>query len=66
MHQTNQKIDIMTNFQKIKAAYISGSKSMAYLAFKADPTSNALEFTAFCAGMDRVISLNNSKPTKLN
>ena len=56
----------MTNFQKIKAAYISGSKSMAYLAFKADPTANDLDFNAFCERMDRVISLNNSKSAKLN
>ena len=45
----------MTNFKKIKATYLSGSKSMAYLAFKADPTSVPQSFENFCEAMDRVI-----------
>ena len=56
----------MTTFQKIKETYKNGSKPMAYIAFKADPTSNELSFDNFCLAMDKVITLNNSKSVNPN
>ena len=43
----------MTQYQKTLKEYRKGNKAMAYLAFKADPTSNKdISFESFCKFFD--------------
>jgi hypothetical protein len=46
----------MTTYQKTLIAYANGQKSIAFLAFKNDPTSNKeLNFNQFCIAFDKLM-----------
>ncbi len=52
----------MTTYQKTLIAYANGQKSMAFLAFKNDPTSNKeLNFNQFCIAFDKLMIQHKGK-----
>ena len=52
----NQKQKTMTTFRKTIETYKKGYKSMAFLAFKNDPTSiDGVTFEEFCKFMDKTM-----------
>jgi hypothetical protein len=53
-NKTKQKA--MTTFQKTLIAYSKGQKSMAFIAYKNDPTANKnFTFSEFCAAFDKLM-----------
>jgi hypothetical protein len=52
----------MTTFQKTLIAYSKGQKSMAFIAYKNDPTANKnFTFSEFCAAFDKLIRLQKKE-----
>jgi hypothetical protein len=46
----------MTTYQKTLIAYAKGQKSLAFLAYKNDPSANKIfNFNQFCAAFDNLI-----------